>query len=86
MERLANRLEVRLDPERRRNLRELADGRGVPVSDVVRESIDREHEAWLRGARMRAAEAIGQLAIENVPDAETLKRQLEDAYELPDLR
>ncbi len=86
MERLANRLEVRLDPERRRKLRELADGRGVPVSDVVRESIDREYEVWLRGARMRAAEAIGQLAIETVPDPETLKRQLEDAYELPDLR
>ncbi len=86
MERLASRLEVRLDPDRRRKLRELAQGRGVPVSDVVRESIDHEYEVWLRGARLRAAEELGQLSVEDVPDPETLRRQLEDAYELPDLR
>ena len=49
------RLEVRLDRERRRKLSELAQGRGVPVSQAVRQMIDEAHKEALRERRIRAA-------------------------------
>ena len=38
------RLELRLDSERRRKLAEIAQARGVPLSQVVRDLIDRAYE------------------------------------------
>jgi len=49
------RLEVRLDRERRRKLSELAQGRGVPVSQAVRQMIDEAYKEALRERRIRAA-------------------------------
>lgn len=75
------RLDIRLDEDRRRKLRDLAAERGVPVSDVVRQMIDTSYEAILAERRRRAAHHIGQLAVESVPDADELSRQLEEAHE-----
>ena len=50
-----DRLEVRLDRERRRKLSELAQGRGVPVSQAVRQMIDEAYKEALRERRIRAA-------------------------------
>ena len=49
------RLEVRLYRDRRRKLSELAQGRGVPVSQAVRQMIDEAYKEALRERRIRAA-------------------------------
>jgi hypothetical protein len=82
---VTDRLEVRLDPERRRKLSELATEHGAPVSEVVRQMIDQAYEETLRGRRLRAARELTRLEVEDVPDPETLSRQLEGTYEPADL-
>jgi len=82
---VTDRLEVRLDPERRRKLSELATEHGAPVSEVVRQMIDQAYEEALRVRRLRAARELARLAVEDVPDPETLSRQLEGTYEPADL-
>ena len=82
----AGRLDVRLDQERRRKLRELAAEQGAPVSEMVRRLIDRAYEHTLDARRKRAAQELGQLELEDVPDPATLCRQLEAAHESGDLR
>lgn len=79
-------LEVRLDRERRRRLREVAAARGKPVSEIVRLMIDQAYEDILREERARAARELAALSIENVPEPGELKHQLEGTYDLPDLR
>ncbi len=76
-----DRLDVRLDPEHRRKLRELAAEQGTPVSETIRRLVDRAYEETLRARRKRAAQMLAQLEIEEVPDPATLSRQLEGAYE-----
>ena len=75
------RLDVRLDQERRRKLRELAAEQGAPVSEMVRRLIDRAYDEILKARRLRAARELGRLEIEDVPDPEALSRQLERAHE-----
>ena len=82
---VTERLEVRLDRERRRKLSELAQGRGVPVSEAVRQLIDEAYKEALRERRIRAARELARLAVEDVPDPATLNRQLEGTYEPADL-
>ena len=77
----ADRLEVRLDPERKRKLAELAQEQRTALSDLVRQMIDRTYEERLRKRRLQAARELAALAIEDVPDPETLKRQLESAHD-----
>jgi predicted transcriptional regulator len=77
----SERLDVRLDHERRRKLSELAAARSSSVSEVVREMIDQAYEEGLRADRVRAARELAQLAVEDVPDPETLRRQLEGTYD-----
>ncbi len=76
-----DRLDVRLDQERRRKLKELAAEHDAPVSEVVRRLIDKAYEDTLIARRKRAAQEMGRLEIEDVPDSETLNRQLEAAHE-----
>lgn len=75
------RLDVRLDQERRRKLRELAAEQGATVSEMVRRLVDRAYEDTLVARRKRAARELGRLAVEDVPDSATLDRQLEAAHE-----
>jgi len=75
------RLDVRLDQERRRKLWELAAEQDAPVSKTIRRLIDKAYEDTLGARRRRAAQKLGQLEIEDVPDPATLNRQLEGAYE-----
>lgn len=82
---VTERLEVRLDRERRRKLSELAAAHGAPVSEVVRQMIDQAYEEALRVRRLRAARELARLAVEDVPDPETLSRQLEGTYEPADI-
>ena len=75
------RLEVRLDPERRLKLRELASQYNAPVSDVVRTLIDRAYEQTLLERRRRAALEMSNMEIEEVPEPPVLSEQLDRAYE-----
>lgn len=74
------RLEVRLDEEQRRRLGELAQTRGVPVSEAVRSIIDEAYEVILRERRMQAVRELAAMEIEDVPDPEELSRQLNETY------
>ena len=79
------RLDVRLDQERRRKLRELAAEQDAAVSETVRRLIDTAYEDYLGARRKRAARELGRLEIEDVPDPATLTRQLEAAHRPGDL-
>ena len=72
---------MRLELEHRRRLEELAQNRGVPISDVVRSLIDGAYEEVMRQRRIRAAERLAGLSVEAPPDPDTLSRQLEEAHE-----
>jgi hypothetical protein len=80
---LSDRSEVRLDAERRRRLAEIAAARGSRVSVVVRDLIDQAYEDIHRAERLRAARELGEMEIEDVPDPETLSRQLDRTYDSP---
>lgn len=79
------RLDVRLDRERRQKLDEIAASRRVPVSAVIRAMIDETYEAVHRADRLRVVQELAGLHVEDVPDPETLSRQLESTYAIPDL-
>ncbi len=78
---MASRLDVRLDPERRQRLDEMARDQGVPVSDVVRGLIDDAYEGILRERRKKAVDRLVNLEVEDPPDPQALSRQLEEAHE-----
>ena len=76
------RVEVRLDSEARGKLEEVAAARGTSVSELVRDLIERSYEEEVAGAaRLAAAERIGALEVEDVPDPAELKRQFSEAHE-----
>ncbi len=78
---ITERLDVRLDRERRRKRGELAAEQGAPISEMVRCLIDRAYEETLQARRKRAAEDLDRLEIADVPDPATLSRRLEGAHE-----
>ena len=78
---VTNRLDVRLDSEHRRRLEELAQEKGVAISDVVRRLIDGAYEDVLRARRKQAVERLIGLNVEDPPDPVTLSRELEAAHE-----
>lgn len=73
------RIEVRLDPETRQKLEEMAAARGSSVSELVRSLIERSHEEE-GSARLAAAQRIGRMEVEDVPEPAGLKRQLSEAH------
>jgi Arc/MetJ-type ribon-helix-helix transcriptional regulator len=75
------RVEVRLDPKTRGKLEEVVAARGSSVSELVRSLIERSHEEEVAGAaRLAAAERIGRMEVENVPEPAELKRQLSETH------
>jgi Arc/MetJ-type ribon-helix-helix transcriptional regulator len=73
------RVEVRLDPEMRGKLKEVAAARGSSISELVRDLIQRSHEEEVAGAAwLAAAERIGQMEVQDVPEPAELKRQLSE--------
>ena len=75
------KLDVRLDAERRRRLVEVAEERGVSMSEVVRCLIDGVYEDVMRKRRINAVGRMFRLEVEDPPDAATLSRELEAAHE-----
>ena len=78
---MAERLDVRLGAEHRRRLEELVGKRGVPISEVVRCLIDDAYEDIIQERRRSAVGRLTRLDVEDVPDAATLSRELEEAHE-----
>lgn len=74
------RVEVRLDLEVQRKLEEVASVRGSSVSGVVRDLIERSYEEEMSQRRQKAAEEIGRLELEDVPEVDVLKEQLDGAH------
>ena len=72
----SERYEIRLDTEHKRRLRELSAAYGVPGSTLLKDMIDKAYEEQDRKRRLEAARRLGEMEIEDVPDMETLKRQL----------
>ncbi len=77
----SERYEIRLDTEHKKRLRELSAAYGVPGSTLLKDMIDRLYKEKDREERLAAARRIGEMEIEDVPDMETLKKQLESAHE-----
>ena len=75
------RSDVRLNAETRRRLEELAEERGLPISELVRCLIDDAYEGILRERRRQAVERLTRLEVEDPPDAATLSRELAAAHE-----
>jgi predicted DNA-binding protein len=78
---MASRLDVRLDPERRQRLEEMARALGVPISDVIRGLIDDAYESILRERRRKAVDHLVSLEVEDPPDPQALCQELEAAHE-----
>lgn len=79
------RVQFRLDRDRREKLREVAEARGVSLSEWLRAEIDRSYENEMAKRRREAVEDMSRLEIEDVPDMKTLKRQILSGYDVPDL-
>jgi putative NADH-flavin reductase len=75
------RVEVGLDPETRGKL-EVVAARGSSVSELVRDLIERSHEEVevAGAARLEAAERIGRMKVEDVPEPAELERQLSETH------
>lgn len=71
---------MRLDEEVRRKLEEVAAAQETSVSGVVRNLIERSYMEEMTQRRRRAAEELGRLELEDVPEIETLKEQLDGAH------
>ena len=80
-----DRLDVRLDREHRERLDAIAASRHMPISAVIRGMIDETYEAVDRADRLRTVRELAGLNVEDVPDPETLSRQLGSAYAAPDI-
>ncbi len=76
----AERLEVRLDRKTRGKLEEVAAARGSSISELVRALIEHSYEEEVLKARLAAAERIGAMEVEAVPEPGELKRQLSEAH------
>jgi uncharacterized protein (DUF1778 family) len=73
------RIEVRLDPDTRGKLEEVAAVRGSSISELVRDLIERSHEEEVAcAARLAAAERIGRIEVVDVTEPAELKRQLSE--------
>jgi len=79
------RLEVRLDPERRWKLTKLAEERKAPVSEVVLRLIDNAYEEVLAERRRVGLARMLNAEVEDVPGPDELSRQLDGTHDLPDL-
>ena len=62
-------------------MEELVEGRGVPISEVVRCLIDDAYEDVMGERRRKAVERLIGLEVEDPPDADALCRELEASHE-----
>lgn len=75
------RVQVRLDPDTRARLEEVAASRGASISEAVRFLIRDAHQELDSQRRIAAAQRLGKLEIEDVGEPGELKRQLARTHE-----
>ena len=75
------RLSIRLDPRHRQRLEEIAAEKNETISDAVRRLIDDAYQRTVQERRIRAAERLVSLEVEDVPDPAQLCRELNAAHE-----
>ena len=80
---MASRFEVRLDPECRERLHELAEKDGVPASEVVRRLIDHAYESIAKARKLQAVQELAGMSMEIPGNPEDLYRILERTHEPP---
>jgi uncharacterized protein (DUF1778 family) len=73
------RIEVRLDPDTRGKLEEVAAVRGSSISELVRDLIERSREEEVACAARLAVARIRQMEIEDVPEPAELEWQLSES-------
>jgi uncharacterized protein (DUF1778 family) len=73
------RIEVRLDPDTRGKLEEVAAVRGLSISELVRDLIERSREEEVACAARLAVARIRQMEIEDVPEPAELEWQLSES-------
>jgi hypothetical protein len=81
---VSERLEVRLDPERREKLERVVEREGGSVAGALRRLLDLGYEDWMKERRKEAVRLIAEANLEDVPDPEELSRQLDSTYDIPD--
>ncbi|MDQ3436339.1 MAG: hypothetical protein M3491_03190 [Actinomycetota bacterium] len=75
-------VEIRLGIETRRKLDQITAARGLSIPELLRSLIERSYEeAFADAARLAAAERIGRMEIERMPEPAELKRQFAEVYE-----
>ncbi len=82
---VTERLDVRLDSERRRKLEELAEREQASVSETVRNLIDRAYEDQLRERRQAAVRRIASAEVGEALEPDELNRLLNEAHSAGDL-
>jgi predicted transcriptional regulator len=80
---MPKRVEMRLDDETYDDLAELAAERQISLSAVMREAIRLLREAHDHEERKKAVDELAAMEIEEMPDPEELKRQLDSMYDPP---
>jgi len=70
------RLEVRLDKEHQLKVADLAATYKTTASEAVRRAIDEAHDKAMLARRLLAVKRLSEANLEDVPDMDTLKRQL----------
>jgi hypothetical protein len=73
---VTERLEVRLDPEHKRKLNEIAEKEQLPVAAAVRRLIDQRYEEFVKERRLKAAEELNSLCLDMPEDPEDLREIL----------
>jgi predicted CopG family antitoxin len=79
------RLAVRIDPEQKRKLVEMARREGGSISDVIRKLIDQAYESDRREYLLGLIDEMSRLNIEDVPEPDELSRQLAAKYDFEHL-
>ena len=76
-----DRLAIRVEPEQKKKLAEMAEREGRSVSDLVRKLINEALEFDRREYLLRLVDEMGKLNIEDVPEPDELSRQLAAKYD-----
>jgi hypothetical protein len=74
------RLQVRLDEDRRRKLAEMLAAGCGRASDIAREGIDLAYDEYMLQRRLEAVRRIGTACVEEMPGPDKLARQIGERY------
>jgi hypothetical protein len=79
---VTKRVEFRADEETAETLLELVARRKTTVSEVLREAVRRMDEQDQRERRRRIVDELAAMEIEEMPDPDELKRQLDSMHDV----